>query len=136
MPYVAVPSFLTALRRKPSFGRLALDLPILTGARSQEVRLATWSEFDLEGRIWTIPLEHMQRGKAHMVPLSEAALAVIDHRKRSFVKCLSMLGRLVTAGYDIQRSDRAQSFSGFPCQKKRRPSVRKGRRRGTVRKEV
>ena len=40
MPYVAVPPFLTALRRKPSYSRLALDLLILTGVRSQEVRLA------------------------------------------------------------------------------------------------
>jgi integrase len=77
MPYVAVPSFLTALRRKPSYGRLALELLILTGVRSQEVRLATWTEFDLEGRLWTIPAEHMKRSKAHMVPLSDAVLAVL-----------------------------------------------------------
>lgn len=77
MPYVALPGFMVALRRKPSFGRLALDLLILTGARSQEVRLATWGEFDLEGRLWTIPADHMKRGKAHMVPLSDAALAVL-----------------------------------------------------------
>ena len=77
MPYVALPGFMMALRRKPSFGRLALDLLILTGARSQEVRLATWAEFDLEGRLWTIPADHMKRGKAHMVPLSDAALAVL-----------------------------------------------------------
>lgn len=55
MPYVAVPAFLTALRRKPSYGRLALELLILTGVRSQEVRLATWGEFDLQDRLWTIP---------------------------------------------------------------------------------
>lgn len=77
MPYVALPAFITALRRKPSFGRLALELLILTGTRSQEVRLATWAEFDLEGRLWTIPADHMKRGKAHMVPLSDAALAVL-----------------------------------------------------------
>jgi integrase len=77
MPYVALPGFMTALRRKPSFGRLALELLILTGARSQEVRLATWTEFDLEGRLWTIPADHMKRGKAHMVPLSDAALGVL-----------------------------------------------------------
>jgi len=77
MPYVAVPSFLTALRRKPSYGRLALELLILTGTRSQEVRLALWSEFDLEGGLWTIPADHMKRGKAHMVPISDAALAVL-----------------------------------------------------------
>lgn len=77
MPYVAIPSFMTALRRKPSFGRFALDLLILTGTRSQEVRLATWDEFDLDERLWTIPAEHMKRSKAHVVPLSDVALAVL-----------------------------------------------------------
>lgn len=77
MPYVAVPSFLIALRRRPSYGRLALELLILTGVRSQEMRFATWGEFDLEGRLWSIPADHMKRAKAHIVPLSDAALAVI-----------------------------------------------------------
>ena len=77
MPYVAVPAFITALQRKPSYGRLALELLILCGVRSQEVRLATWAEFDVEERLWTIPADHMKRGKAHIVPLSEAALAVL-----------------------------------------------------------
>lgn len=77
MPYVAVPSFITALRRKPSFGRLALEFLVLTGVRSQEVRLATWGEFDLDVCLWTIPADHMKRGKAHVVPLSSAALAVL-----------------------------------------------------------
>ncbi|TPG39011.1 site-specific integrase [Sphingomonas koreensis] len=77
MPYVAVPPFIVALQRKPSFGRLALELLILTGVRSQEVRLATWAEFDFDARLWTIPADHMKRGKAHMVPLSDATLAVL-----------------------------------------------------------
>lgn len=77
MPYVAVPGFLTALQRKPSYSRLALELLILTGVRSQEVRLATWAEFDVEGRLWTVPADHMKRGKSHIVPLSDAALEVL-----------------------------------------------------------
>ena len=77
MPYVAVPSFLTVLRRKPSYGRLALELLVLTGVRSQEVRLATWGEIDLKDRLWTIPAAHMKRNKTHLVPLSDAALAVL-----------------------------------------------------------
>lgn len=77
MPYSALPAFLAALRRKPAFGRLALELLILTGIRSQEVGLATWDEFDFEGRLWTIPGDHMKRGNAHVVPLSDAALAVL-----------------------------------------------------------
>ncbi|MDR7061672.1 MULTISPECIES: phage integrase central domain-containing protein [unclassified Sphingopyxis] len=77
MPYAALPGFITALQRKPSYSRLALELLILTGARSQEVRLATWDELDIEARLWTVPADHMKRGKSHIVPLSDAALEVI-----------------------------------------------------------
>lgn len=78
MPYVAIPAFMSVLQRKPSYGRLALELLVLTGVRSQEVRLATWSEFDFDAKLWTVPAEHMKRGKAHIVPLSQAALAVLE----------------------------------------------------------
>lgn len=78
MPYVAIPSFITALQRKHSYGRLALELLILTGVRSQEARLATWDEFDLELKLWTVPAGHMKRAKAHIVPLSRAALSVLN----------------------------------------------------------
>ena len=77
MPYLEIPSFITALQRKHSHGRLALELLILTGVRSQEVRLATWEEFDLEWGLWTVPAGHMKRAKAHIVPLSRSALAVL-----------------------------------------------------------
>lgn len=83
MPYAALPAFITALQRKPSYSRLALELLILTGVRSQEVRLASWTEFDLEGRLWTVPADHMKRGKAHLVPLSDAALEVLT-KARAF----------------------------------------------------
>jgi integrase len=78
MPYVEIPFFITALQRKHSYGRLALELLILTGVRSQEVRLATWDEFDLKSALWTVPADHMKRAKAHMVPLSVAALSVLN----------------------------------------------------------
>ena len=77
MPYEAVPKFIIELRSKPSYGRLALELLILTGARSQEVRMATWAEFDCETRLWTVPAGHMKRGKTHIVPLSDGALNVL-----------------------------------------------------------
>ena len=77
MPYVAIPSFITALQRKHSYGRLALELLILTGVRSQEARLATWDEFDLGLGLWTVPSDHMKRAKAQIIPLSRAALSVL-----------------------------------------------------------
>ena len=78
MAYVAIPSFIKALQRKHSYGRLALELLILTGIRSQEVRLATWDEFDLDSGLWTVPAEHMKRAKSHIIPLSQAALSMLN----------------------------------------------------------
>src|SRR3546814_6543714 len=55
MPYADVPAFLTRLRVTGGvWGRLALEFAVLTAARSQEVRLATWDEFDLDNALWTV----------------------------------------------------------------------------------
>ena len=45
--------------------------------RSGETRGATWSEIDLEARMWTIPAERMKAGAEHRVPLSDAAMDVL-----------------------------------------------------------
>lgn len=51
---------------------------VLTAARSGEARGATWDEIDVEAATWTIPAARMKASKAHRVPLSDAALAVIE----------------------------------------------------------
>ena len=62
--------------------RAALQFLILTAARSGEVRGARWTEID--GDTWTIPADRTKTGKPHRVPLSEAAVAVLeDARKRT-----------------------------------------------------
>ena len=50
---------------------------ILTAARSGEVRGARWSEIDLAARTWTVPAERMKGRREHVVPLADAALAVL-----------------------------------------------------------
>ena len=50
----------------------------LTACRSGEARGATWSEVDTEAREWRIPGERMKTGAEHRVPLSDAALAVLE----------------------------------------------------------
>ncbi|WP_230954061.1 tyrosine-type recombinase/integrase [Burkholderia cepacia] len=50
---------------------------MLTATRSGEVRGATWDEFDLFGRVWTIPGTRMKAKEPHRVPLSEKALELI-----------------------------------------------------------
>jgi integrase len=78
LPYAEVPTFLTRLRASGGvWGRLALEFVILTAARSQDVRLATWDEFDIENALWTVPADHMKMKREHVVPLSSEAVAVL-----------------------------------------------------------
>lgn len=76
MPYADIPAFVALLRERDGLGALALEAAILTAARSGEVRGATWDEIDLEGGLWSIPAERMKAGKPHVIPLSNAAVAV------------------------------------------------------------
>ena len=58
--------------------KLAFRFLVLTAARSGEVRSVTWDNVDLENRIWTVPAERMKANREHRVPLSDAALAVLE----------------------------------------------------------
>ncbi|EGH97643.1 tyrosine-type recombinase/integrase [Pseudomonas syringae] len=51
-------------------------LPILF-VRTVELRLAEWSEFDLDAALWTIPAQRMKKRKIHVVPLPESALVLL-----------------------------------------------------------
>ncbi len=79
LEYDQMHAFWQTLPQKSGMGALALQFTILTAARSGEVRGATWNEIDVEAGIWSIPAERMKAEKPHMVPLSQAALAIIDH---------------------------------------------------------
>lgn len=78
MPYSAVPALMRELSASGSVGRLALRFLILTAGRSGEVRGATWDEIDLKQLVWTIPANRMKAGKAHTVPLSPEAVALLE----------------------------------------------------------
>lgn len=56
----------------------AIKLLILTGQRRDEVIRADHAEFDLRAKMWTIPGERAKNGKAHLVPLSEAVVYVLN----------------------------------------------------------
>ena len=58
--------------------KLAFELLVVTATRSGEVRLATWEEMNVAGRVWTIPAERMKMNREHRVPLSLRALEVLD----------------------------------------------------------
>jgi len=55
----------------------ALRLLPLVFVRPGELRHAVWSEFDLEAAVWRIPAERMKMKAAHIVPLSNQAVAIL-----------------------------------------------------------
>lgn len=82
MPYKQVPSLMKKLNNAgETLGRLALQFLILTAARSGEVRGALWKEIDLDKKLWTIPASRMKMGQEHKVPLSHAAIALLEKAK-------------------------------------------------------
>jgi integrase len=78
MPYATVPSFLTELRQQHGIAARALEFLILTAARTGEVTGATWNEIDVGERLWTIKANRMKSNRQHVVPLSDAALAILN----------------------------------------------------------
>ncbi len=53
--------------------RIALRLLALLFPRPGELRLAQWSEFDLERAVWTVPALRMKMRRPHRVPLPTQA---------------------------------------------------------------
>ena len=70
-------AFMRDLRSKPVMGAKALELLMLTGARSGEVLGARWPEFDLKAKLWTVPGERMKGGVTHRKALSDAAITLL-----------------------------------------------------------
>lgn len=80
--YPALPSFMAELRaQEEGSAPRALEFLILTATRTSEVIQATWDEIDVDAATWTIPAERMKAGKAHRVPLSDRALAILADLK-------------------------------------------------------
>jgi integrase len=78
LPYGELPAFMARLGAEEGVAARALEFTILTAARTNETLRLTWDEIDLARRLWTIPASRMKAGKEHRVPLSNAALAVLD----------------------------------------------------------
>jgi integrase len=57
--------------------KLALQLSPHVFVRPGELRHAEWDDIDLDAALWVIPAEKMKMRKAHHVPLSRQALAVL-----------------------------------------------------------
>jgi integrase len=85
LSYAEIGAFMAELRKREGMAARGLEFSVLTAARSQEMRRATWTEIDFDKRLWTVPGGrdgHMKTGKEHYVPLSDAAIELLKSLPR------------------------------------------------------
>jgi integrase len=77
LPYKQAAAFVGKLRQDTSVMGRCLEFITLTASRLTQTTHATWSEIDLETRVWTVAGSRMKSGKEHRVPLSAVAVAIL-----------------------------------------------------------
>jgi integrase len=83
LPIDEIGKFMVELRTRDGNAARALEFAILNASRSIEVRGARWSEIDLDAAIWKIPSARMKMKKEHRVPLSKAAIQLLEKLPRT-----------------------------------------------------
>lgn len=61
--------------------RCLIEWQLHTMVRPGEAAGTRWNEIDLNAGIWDIPAERMKKGKRHIVPLTQQALALLELMK-------------------------------------------------------
>ena len=80
-PAAECPSILRRLTTAGAAAADALAFIMLTAARLTEATGAEWSEFDLDAAVWTVPADRMKGNRPHRVPLTAAAVAILERRR-------------------------------------------------------
>lgn len=78
LPYAEIAGFMAELRTKTGVPARALEFAILTAARTGEAIGAKWDEINIAERLWVVPATRMKAGREHRVPLSDAAMAIVN----------------------------------------------------------
>jgi len=58
--------------------RCLIEWQLHTMTRPVEAATTRWADIDIEKKIWTIPAERMKKRRAHIVPLTDQALALLE----------------------------------------------------------
>jgi len=69
---------ITASKKMHVTTKLALQFTAHTASRSGEVRFAHWGEINVDEKIWEIPAGRMKMRRAHIVPLTKQAVAILQ----------------------------------------------------------
>jgi integrase len=115
LPAGATADFMVDLRQRKGSAARALQWIVLTACRSNEARRASWSEIDMDAKIWTVPASRMKGGREHRVPLSGAAVALLNALPR-FAGCdLLFPGPSGKPLSDVAVSKLCGDLSGLRC---------------------
>ena len=111
----------------------AVRLLLLTGARRNEVLLATWDQFDLERAVWTKPGATTKQRTEHRVPLSGPAVKLLTEMREADPKAKSPFPPMridkawasicAAAGFAEQVELRTKSGKAMPNKKGERVMV-------------
>lgn len=89
----------------------AFQVQLLTGQRPGEVRDMKWAHVDLETGWWTLPAAATKNGKAHRVPLTEGAVAILRKRRRAASEsAIHVFENRVDTGSILHRGKKAASL--------------------------
>lgn len=78
MPYKDVPAFVVRLQALEAMSARALEFMLLNATRPSETTNSEWCEFNLDEASWEIPKERMKKRKPHKIPLSDAAMNILN----------------------------------------------------------
>jgi integrase len=119
LPFTEIGAFVARVREQSTTAARALEFTILTAARTGEVLGARWDEIDFDAAVWTVPPDRMKGAREHRVPLSAAALAVIERmqacRENDYIFPGDRRDRLYGAAMDmlLRRTGHEVTVHGF-----------------------
>ena len=78
LPYSQAPFFYAELSQLDTLGSKALQLLVLTGQRSGQIRTAKWSDIDLKKRTWSFQRDNMKMSIPHVIPICDHLIEVLN----------------------------------------------------------
>jgi integrase len=115
LPYRELPAFMKALHSREGVSPRALEFLILTAARAGEVLGGRWDEIDSNNRVWTIPASRMKAGREHRVPLTDAAVELLNSLPREADNDFIFIGSKPGCGLGHASICLAEGFFRYEC---------------------
>lgn len=109
VPWRDMPDLWRKLADLGTPGARALQFLVLTAGRRNEIREMVWTEVDMDARTWTVPAGRMKSDREHRVPLSPAAVVLLERQQAEPV---GADGRVWPIGTDAMKT--ALTRAGWP----------------------